>query len=152
MSQGIPQDLIALYRWYGWNELRRDYLSDVAKATPTTGLDYIATAILAIGSDLSPEALQERLKTCAANQKLNSRLPRDWPGMDTGSYIEYALHRIYGSPVITDCRGVTLHSAIWDPEQKKLTLDVTPGENAVLTVDGRSVRLGEKGKRSRLVL
>ena len=152
MSQGIPQDLIALYRWYGWNELRRDYLSDTRKAMPGTGLDYITTATLALGDDLSDAELQEKLDDCAADEKLNRRLPRDWPGMDTGSYIEYALHRLFKSPVITDCRGVNLHDASWAPQTGQLTLDLTPGEGAVLAVDGKKVALGPVGQRAKIVL
>ena len=152
MSQGIPQDLIALYRWYGWNELRRDYLSDTRKAMPGTGLDYITTATLALGDDLADAELQAKLDACAADEKLNRRLPRDWPGMDTGSYIEYTLHRLFKSPVITDCRGVNLHDASWAPQTGRLTLDLTPGEGAALAVDGKKVALGPVGQRAKIVV
>jgi hypothetical protein len=141
MSQGIPQDLISLYGWHGWGELRRDYLSDVRAATVTNGLNYIMTGILAIGDDLPPEALAARLSECAADASLNKRLPCDWPGMDTGSYMEFALARLADAPRITDCRGIFFHDARWDRKSRMLTLDFTPGIGAALMVSdhGRDV-------------
>ncbi len=139
MSQGIPQDLIALYRWYGWTELRRDYLSAVRAATPQTGLNYITLATLAIGDDLPNTELQAKLETCLSDEKLNKHLPKDWPGMDTGSYLDYTLARLSKSPTITDCRGGNLHNAVWNTENHTLTLDVTPGPTAALAVNGRPV-------------
>jgi len=152
MSQGIPQDLISLYRWYGFDELRRDYFSDARKAVSGKGLTYITTATLALGDDLSDEDLLARLKACAADEKLNRHLPRDWPGMDTGSYIEYTLHRLYKSPVLTDCRGVYLHDASWDPKTGELSLDVTPGPAAALAVNGKPVKLGSPGSRRKILV
>jgi len=146
-SQGIPQDLIALYRWYGFDELRADYFFDVRKAVPGKGLDYITTATLALGDDLPDAELRDKLTACSNDEKLNRWLHTDWPGMDTGSFIEYTLHRLYKSPVITDCRGVNLHDATWNSETRRLTLTVTPGEGAVLAVDGRPVKLGPVGHR-----
>ena len=147
MSQGIPQDLIALYNWYGWTELRRDYLSIVRAATEKTGLDYIMAAILAIGDDLPPSELESRLARCAVHGKLNARLLKDWPGMDTGSYLEYVLHRLAQSPVITDCRDIDLHNATYDAATKTLALDFTPGPQAALAVDGKPVSFPRKGAR-----
>ncbi len=141
MSQGIPQDLIALYNWYGWTELRRDYLSVVRSATPQTGLNYITLAALAIGDDLSDAELRAKLDACLADEKLNKNLPKDWPGMDTGSYLDYTLARLSGAPTITDCRGVNLHNAVWDASTHTLTLDVTPGMAASLAVNGKPVSL-----------
>ncbi|MDO5318673.1 MAG: hypothetical protein Q4G65_08615 [bacterium] len=147
MSQGIPQDLISLYNWSGWTELRRDYLVEVRKANESKGLDYITAAILAIGDDLPPSELESRLARCAAHGKLNARLKKDWPGMDTGSYLEYVLHRLTPSPVITDCRDVDLHGATYDAATKTLTLDFTPGPQAALAVEGKPVSFPRNGER-----
>ena len=134
MSQGIPQDLIALYGWHGWKELRADYLSDVRAATVGNGLDYITAAILAIGDDLPEGELAAKLAACAADEALNTRPPRDWPGMDTGSYMEYVLARLAGSPRISECRQANVHDARWDPAARTLALDYTPGPRARLAV------------------
>ena len=134
MSQGIPQDLISLYAWHGWKELREDYLSDVRAATLGNGLDYITAAILAIGDDLPDGELAAKLAACAADETLNKNLPRDWPGMDTGSYMEYILARLADSPRITECRQSNVHDARWDPSARKLTIDYTPGKDARITV------------------
>ena len=151
MSQGIPQDLISLYGWHGWGELRRDYLSDVRAATVTNGLNYIMTAILAIGDDLPRESLAAKLSACAADAALNARLPRDWPGMDTGSYMEFALARLADAPRISDCRGIHLHDARWDRKTGMLTLDFTPGNGAALKVSGHGrdvqVDMSRRGER-----
>ena len=151
MSQGIPQDLISLYGWHGWGELRRDYLSDVRAATVTNGLNYIMTAILAIGDDLPRESLAAKLFACAADAALNARLPRDWPGMDTGSYMEFTLARLADAPRISDCRGIHLHDARWDRKTGMLTLDFTPGNGAALKVSGHGrdvqVDVSRRGER-----
>lgn len=136
MSQGIPQDLISLYAWHGWSELRKDYLDVVRTATTTNGLNYIMSAILAIGDDIPNEMLAAKLAECVADERLNARLKRDWPGMDTGSYMEFVLARLTGAPRIVDCRGVNMHDARWDRESRILTLDFTPGSGAALKVSG----------------
>ena len=115
-------------------ELREDYLSDVRAATLGNGLDYITTAILAIGDNLPNDELAAKLAACAADEALNKRLPRDWPGMDTGSYMEYILARLADSPRITECRQSNVHDARWDPSTRKLTIDYTPGKDARITV------------------
>ena len=152
MSQGIPHDLVALYDRYGRQELRRDYLSCARQAEVGAGLGYDMVAILAIGDELPAEELRQRLDRCVANEKLNTRLQRDWPGMNTGYFIEYVLRRLSDGPVITDCRDVYLHDASYDPAKKCLRLDVTPGPDAALSVAGRPVALGNPGVRGTLEL
>ena len=147
MSQGIPQDLVSLYGRYGWTELRRDYLSCARLAEVGAGLNYDMAAILAIGDDLPADELRRRLDLCVASEKMNARLKKDWPGMNTGYYIEYVLHRLSGSPAITDCRDVYLHNATYDPAKGIVRLDVTPGRAAALAVAGRPVALGKPGER-----
>ena len=134
MSQGIPRDLIGLYEWFGWEELRRGYLDDVLKADGTRGQTYIMAAILAIGGDQSDAELRAYLDACTRLEKLNKWLPTDWPGMDTGSYLEFVYHRLAGSPLIADCRDLTLHDAVFDPASGELRLDVTPGARPALAV------------------
>ena len=159
MSQGIPQDLISLYGRYGWTELRRDYLSCARQAEGGAGLNWtVSVAVLcgacsshagavepvivtgrpavAIGDALPADELRQRLDRCVASEKLNARLKKDWPGMNTGYYIEYVLHRLSGSPAITDCRDVYLHNATYDPAKGIVRLDVTPGRAAALAVAG----------------
>ncbi len=134
MSQGIPQDLVRLYDWFGWKDLRADYIADVAAADGAKGLDYITLAALAIGGDVDAIGLRGRMDSCLANEKLNARLPRDWPGMDTGSYMEYTLARLAGAPHIADCRSTYVHDASWDASTGVLSLDYTPGPGARLVV------------------
>ncbi len=148
MSQGIPQDLIALYKWYGWDELRRDYLFAVQEAMPQAGLNYITLATLAIGDNLSDSELRSKLEACLSDEKLNKHLPKDWPGMDTGSYLAYTLSRLTRAPTITDCRGVNLHNAVWDSNTCTLTLDVTPSDTAALAVNGKPVSLNGTSRQT----
>ena len=72
---------------------------------------------------------------------------RDWPAMDSGSFIEWTLHRLHGSPYITDCRDMFVHDATYDPATQKVVLDVTPGERGSISVAGRAVELSGKGRR-----
>lgn len=134
MSQGIPQDLINLYNWFGWNELQRNYLDDVYKSDGTRGMTYIMASMLAIGGDQTNEQIMEYLDACTKVERLNKWLPTDWPGMDTGSYLEYIFHRMTNSPVISDCRDCHLHDAVYEPKLKELTLDYTPGSKARLAI------------------
>ena len=67
--------------------------------------------------------------------------------MDTGSYLEYVLHRLAQSPVITDCRDVNLHNATYDAATKTLALDFTPGPQAALAVDGKPVSCSRRRGR-----
>ena len=141
MSQGIPQDLVSLYEWYGWDEMRRDYLSYVAKATPKTGLNWIMLSTLAIGGGVTDAELKERLDLLTERSLKRTWHWHDWPGMDGGSAVEYALHRLYGSPYVTDCRDVFVHDATYDPRTKTVKLDFTPGANAALAVGGKPVEI-----------
>lgn len=134
MSQGMPQDLLALYEWYGWGELREDYFADVRAANPAKDFNYIMAAVASTDPDAKPADMAATLAACAANKGLNTRLPTDWGAMVTGSYMEYILAKLAGSPRISDCRGVYLHDAIWDPASRKLKLDYTPGPGARLAV------------------
>ena len=102
--------------------------------------------------DLKPDELRARLDACLAAEKPNARLKRDWPGMTTSYYAEYVLNRLANAPAITACRSVHLHDATYDPETGKLTLDVTPGEGAELSVAGKPVSLGPAGTRQTLSL
>ncbi|MBR0458105.1 MAG: hypothetical protein IJJ26_02600 [Victivallales bacterium] len=128
MSQGIPQDLIALYDWYGYKELRENYLNEVGAADASKGMNYLMAAIYSLDPQSSPDKIKELLESCFQNQAYNKRLPRDWPGMNSGSYIEYALHRIVDSPSISDCRDLNLQDAVFDPATKTLTLKYLPGQ------------------------
>ena len=120
----------------------------------TNGLNYIMTAILAIGDDLPRDELAAKLSACAADAALNARLPRDWPGMDTGSYMEFVLARLADAPRITDCRGIHLHDARWDRKSGMLTLDFTPGNGAALKVSGHGrdvqVDVSRRGERRKV--
>jgi len=147
MSQGTPQDLISLYDWYGYGEMRRDYFPFVAAAKPGEGLDYITLATLAIGSDLPDAEIRSRLDALVARTLARKRPWYDWPGMDSGSFIEYTLHRLTHSPTVTDCRDTHVHDAQYDPKTEVLTLDVTPGANAALAVDGRPVPMRGRARQ-----
>ena len=133
MSQGMPQDLLALYEWYGWGELRDDYFADVRAADPS-GFNYIMAAVAAADPDAKSDKLAATLAACAANRGLNKGLPTDWGAMVTGSYMEYVLARLAGSPRLSDCRAVDLHDATWDPKARRLKLSYTPGPGARLAI------------------
>ena len=147
MSQGTPQDLISLYDWYGYGEMRRDYFPYVAAAKPGDGLDYITLAALAIGSDLPDGEIRARLDALVKRTLARTKPWYDWPGMDSGSFIEFTLHRLTHSPKVTDCRDVNVHDAQYDPATGVLTLDVTPGAFAALAVDGKPLALPGSGRR-----
>ena len=134
MSQGVCTDLVALYDRYAGDELRRRYFPQVRAATPANGLDWVICAILALGDDLPRTELEKRLALCAADTNRHVRLCKDWPGIQTSSYLEYVYAAMAGTPKISDCRDVNLHDAAYDPATGELTLDFTPGAEAALAV------------------
>ena len=147
MSEGTPQDLVSLYAWYGWDEMRRDYFPYVEATTPGTGLNYLTLAFLSMGSSLPDAEIRSRLDDLVGRTLARKKEWRDWPAMDSGSFIEWTLHRLHGSPYITDCRDMFVHDATYDPATKTVVLDVTPGENGALAVSGRIVPLEGSGRR-----
>ena len=147
MSQGIPQDLISLYERYAGTAIRDDYMPQVEAATVTNGLNWIMTSILALGGDVSESQMIERLDAVAANKSLHDFHCSDWPGMDTGSYLEFIFAKYRGTPRLTDCRDLDLHDAVYDPSTKTLKLDFTPGPNAALAVDGKPVAIKGAGRQ-----
>ncbi|MBR0458104.1 MAG: hypothetical protein IJJ26_02595 [Victivallales bacterium] len=127
MSQGIPEDLIALYNWYGFREIRQNYLPDIARAEHEQGLSYNSVAVYSLDPECNHDTLKKLLQKCYEHKLYNKRLPGDWPGMNTGSYLEYIFHRFTNSPIISDCRDLYLQDAIYDPASKKLTLTYLAG-------------------------
>ena len=148
MSQGTPQDLVSLYSWYGWGEMRRDYFPYVAEKTPANGLNYLTLSFLSMGSDLPDAEIRSRLDALVARTLERKKEWRDWPAMDSGSFIEWTLHRPYRSPYVTDCRDAFVHDAVYDPKTKTVTLDVTPGERCRIAVAGRDVPLRPSVRQS----
>ena len=106
MSEGIPNALVALYRDWGVEQLQREYIPYVLRATEKDDLRYTVLAAVGLVGDCTNERLREKLAEVVGFRKFNTWLHTDWPGMDTCSYAEYIYHRLTGSPVITDCRGV----------------------------------------------
>ena len=147
MSEGTPQDLVSLYGWYGWDEMRRDYFPYVEATTPTNGLNYLTLSFLSMGSALPDDVIRSRLDTLVGRTLARTKEWRDWPAMDSGSFIEWTLHRLHGSPYVTDCRDMFVHDATYDPATKTVVLDVTPGERGSISVAGRAVELSGKGRR-----
>ncbi len=92
-------------------------------------------AVASTDPDAEPAKLAATLAACAANRGLNKGLPTDWGAMVTGSYMEYILAKLAGSPRISDCRDVYLHDAIWNPKSRELKLDYTPGPKARIIID-----------------
>jgi len=133
MSQGIPRDLLSLYRRYGLNTLRTSYLNEV-RQTPPAHLDYILVAALAATDDLPPEKLISILQAVTANRTHDDALCGDWPGMGTGAYLEYVLHRLKGNPVIAVTKDLNLISADYDPKTKELALRFIAGTEAELEI------------------
>lgn len=148
MSQGTPQDLVSLYNWYGWGEMRRDYFPYVAEKTPANGLNYLTLSFLSMGSDLPDAEIRARLDALVERTLERKKEWRDWPAMDSGSFIEWTLHRLYRSPYVTDCRDAFVHDAVYDPKTKTVTLDVTPGERCRIAVAGRDVPLRPSVRQS----
>ena len=149
MSQGIPRDLIALYDWFGYGPIRSAHLPKMLALDVASGkFDVYKAACLAIGGACGPDDLLAKLRELVGNETYLAGRKKDWPGMDIGAYAEYALHVIAGSPTITDCRDIDLHDAVYDPVGKLLTLDFTPGENAVLAVEGRRLGNLAPGRRT----
>lgn len=91
------------------------------------------------------------LRDGATNKLLRDFHCSDWPGMDTGSYLEFIFAKYRGTPRLTDCRDLDLHDAVYDPSTKTLKLDFTPGPNAALAVDGKPVAIKGAGRQSIMV-
>lgn len=137
MSEGIPNALVAIYQDWGVGQLQREYIPYVLRATEKEDLRYTVLAGAGIVGGCTNERLKEKLDEIVGYEKLNKWLRTDWPGMDTCSYVEYIYHRLIGSPVVTDCRGVNLHDAQYDVKTRTLTLDFTPvTKDAALAVNG----------------
>ncbi|MDO5314428.1 MAG: hypothetical protein Q4G55_13615, partial [bacterium] len=137
MSEGIPNALVALYRDWGVEQLQREYIPYVLRATEKDDLRYTVLATVGLVGGCTNERLREKLDEVVGFKKLNAWLHTDWPGMDTCSYAEYIYHRLVDSPVITDCRGINLHDAQYDVKTRTLTLDFTPvAPDAALAVEG----------------
>ena len=137
MSEGIPNTLVALYRDWGVGQLQREYIPYVMRATEKDELCYTVLASAGIVGGCTDAQLRAKLDEVVGYERLNQWLRTDWPGMDTCSYVEYIYHRLTGSPVVTDCRGVNLHDAQYDVKTRTLTLDFTPvTKDAALAVDG----------------
>lgn len=148
MSEGIPNTLVALYRDWGVGQLQREYIPYVMRATEKDELCYTVLASAGIVGGCTDEQLRAKLDEVVGYEKLNKWLRTDWPGMDTCSYVEYIYHRLTGSPVVTDCRGVNLHDAQYDVKTRTLTLDFTPvTKDAALAVDGVRLAGLAVGKR-----
>jgi len=96
-------------------------------------------AVLALGGEYARPWLLAKLRDVECNTTYVDHLPEDWPGMGAGNYMEYALARIADAPKITNCRNLKLHEATWDPVQQQLTMEFTPGADARLAVNGRSL-------------
>ena len=157
MSQGICQDLISLYDRYAGSELRKRYFPQVRAADCEKGLDWIICAILAIGDNLPRKELEKRLEMCASDADLHKRLCRDWPGVQTSSYLEYVYAAMSDTPRISDCRDVDVHDAVYDPVSRELVIDFTPGERASLAVSvkggkWKSVDVSHPGERRRFAM
>ena len=148
MSEGIPNALVALYRDWGVGQLQREYIPYVMRATEKDELCYTVLASAGIVGGCTDAQLRAKLDEVVGYEKLNKWLRTDWPGMDTCSYVEYIYHRLTGSPVVTDCRGVNLHDAQYDVKTRTLTLDFTPvTKYAALAVDGVPLAGLAVGKR-----
>lgn len=148
MSEGIPNALVALYRDWGVEQLQREYIPYVLRATEKDDLRYTVLATVGLVGGCTNERLREKLDEVVGFKKLNAWLHTDWPGMDTCSYAEYIYHRLVDSPVITDCRGINLHDAQYDVKTRTLTLDFTPvAPDAALAVEGIPLVNLAPGKR-----
>ena len=149
MSQGIPQDLISLYGRYAGADIRENYIPVVRAATRKEGLNYIMCAILALGGDVSEAEMAEKLEMVAADKPFHNFLCSDWPGMDTGSFLEFVFAKYRNTPRITDCRDMDLHDAVFDPATGVLSIDATSGANGSLAVNGHAVEGLRPGVRTK---
>ena len=122
-------------------------MESVSRRRLRNGLNWIMSSILALGGDVSESQMIERLDAVAANKSLHDFHCSDWPGMDTGSYLEFIFAKYRGTPHLTDCRDLDLHDAVYDPSTKTLKLDFTPGPNAALAVDGKPVAIKGAGRQ-----
>ena len=140
MSQGIPNALLALYEDWGLEALRRDYAPVLAAADRKTGLNYALLAVMGVLGGNDERTLRKKMDELLACEEYDRRLRADWGGIETCSWAEYVFHRLTGSPVVTDCRGVHLQDAQYDCQTETLTLDFTPvTADAVLAVNGRTL-------------
>ena len=149
MSQGIPQDLISLYGRYAGADIRENYIPVVRAATRKEGFNWIMCAILALGGDVSEAEMAEKLEMVAADKSFHNFLCSDWPGMDTGSFLEFVFAKYRNTPRITDCRDMDLHDAVFDPATGVLSIDATSGANGSLAIDGHAVEGLRPGVRTK---
>ena len=139
MSQGIPQDLISLYDRYAKRAIRDNYIPVVRAATRKEGFNYIMCAILALGGDVPESEMIEKMEMVAADAGFERFLRSDWPGMDTGSFLEFVFAKYRSTPRITDCRDMDLHDAWYDPASGMFGFEATAGERGVLEIGGKRV-------------
>ena len=118
-------------------------------ATRKEGFNWIMCAVLALGGDVPEAEMAAKMEMVAADKPFHDFLCSDWPGMDTGSFLEFVFAKYRRTPRITDCRDMDLHDAVFDPATGVLAIDATSGANGALAVEGESVEGFRPGVRTR---
>ncbi|MBQ9775925.1 MAG: hypothetical protein IJW17_07810 [Lentisphaeria bacterium] len=133
LSQGIPEDLVALYSKYAVKRLNQLYLPQVL-AFPQNKMDYTLAATLALHGTQSDKQLLERLQSISKNSYLDGRLCKDWGGMCSGSYLTYSIHRLMGKVTIKSAKDLTVETAVFNPAQNTFKIRYTAHDNGELII------------------
>lgn len=150
MSQGTPEELVALYRQYA-PEAVQPYLSvvrDCLQRTPSARNASMAD-ILARSRKVAPEELRGILTGILKEDATLKQLGSDWPGMTLPAYVNTLLAEIHSAPRIRNAVLLKMNDAVYDPADRTLRIqaEVDPESRLALelrqtdsvTVNGRRV-------------
>lgn len=132
MSQGIPPDIVPLYRKYCPEEERAYFEKLVLPGLydKTGAFAYKNPALLAIiahASAIRDAELRRALFKCMEKVAKTSSFTSDWPGITVASQFAPVLYRLYGKVRIRTAKDLDIRDFSYDPAAKLLCLDFRAG-------------------------
>lgn len=139
MSQGIPQDLVPLYRKY-CPEAERNYFEKLVLPAlfEKDGSYFSNPAMLDILSQASPISepmLRKALEKCMEKTGKTYSYTSDWPGITVASSFGNVLYRLYGKVRIRTAKDLEIRDFVYDPAKKVVRLSCRTGESPELVLE-----------------
>ena len=139
MSQGIPQDLVPLYRKY-CPEAERNYFEKLVLPAlfEKDGSYFSNPAMLDILSQASPISepmLRKALEKCMEKTGKTYSYTSDWPGITVASSFGNVLYRLYGKVRIRTAKDLEIRDFVYDPAKKVVRLSCRAGESPELVLE-----------------
>ncbi len=139
MSQGIPQDLVPLYRKY-CPEAERAYFEKLVfpalfEKDGSYFSDPAMLDILAQASPVEEAVLRKALRKCMEKAAKTYSYTSDWPGMTVPSTFGKVLFRLYGKVRIQTAKDLEIRDFVYDPAGKVLRLSCRAGSSPELVLE-----------------